>query len=140
MREFAIATSPRRPGFTLVEMLVVLTLILILASITVAFMPRFQEKQKTARAADQLQGWLLIAKSLAKRDRTSTGIRLQPSRANANYSSEMQYIQQPEDYVVQPGLNAGDPPNIRRIQVVDDLSRMGMPPVYRKVRLETPTA
>jgi len=95
----------RRRGFTLVEMLVVLALMLVLAALAVAFVPRMNERAKTPRGASQLQMWLLIARQWAKRDNVPTGIRLQagrlypnPATANANLLSDLQYIQQPPPY------------------------------------------
>lgn len=89
----------RRSAFTLIEMLVVLSIILTLAVLTVLFMPRFQERQKVPRGADLLQGWLLMAKNRAIRDRVPVGIRFQPWSQNQLYVRDMQYIQKPEDYV-----------------------------------------
>src|SRR6516165_9458141 len=65
-----------RPAFTLVEMLVVLSIVLLLAILVAVFAPKVSERQKTASAGDRLQGWLVSARSVAKRDRTPTGIRL----------------------------------------------------------------
>ncbi len=97
--------SHHRAGFTLIELLVVLTIVLILASLLVAFSPRVTERQKTARGADQLQQWLVIARQWARKDRMPTGLRLSPgtlypnvAAPNSAYVSDMQYIQQPDDY------------------------------------------
>jgi Tfp pilus assembly protein FimT len=83
-------------------MLVVLGLLLILAALAVAFVPKMNERQKTARGADQLQGWLLIARQWARRDGVPTGIRIQsgtlypnPVSPNTSYRHDLQYIQQP---------------------------------------------
>jgi prepilin-type N-terminal cleavage/methylation domain-containing protein len=108
----------RRSGFTLVEMLVVLSIILTLAVITVLFMPRFGERQKVPRGASLLQGWLMMAKQRAIRDRTATGIRFQP--LTQLVVRDLQYIRKPDDY--SPGgsytpdalfkgpVNPADPP------------------------------
>lgn len=69
--------SRGRTGFTLVELLVVIFLIVILATLAVAIIPRFQEQSRAARGADQLQGWLLVAKMRAKREGHPVGLRLQ---------------------------------------------------------------
>ncbi len=107
----------RRPGFTLVEMLVVIGLILVLATLTVAIAPRFQERQKLAKASDQLQGWLLIAKMRAKNDRTPTGVRIYltgtPPRA-----TELAYLQQPDDFRV-GRLSVSNPGNVADITAGD---------------------
>src|SRR5437899_3994285 len=70
----------RQRGFTLVEMLVVLALMLVLAALAVAFIPRMNDRAKTPRGASQLQMWLLIARQWAKRDGVPTGVRLQAGR------------------------------------------------------------
>ncbi len=100
-----IASSPtprRSAGFTLVELLVVVFLILVLATLVVAFAPRLAERQKVPRGASQLQGWLLIAKQRAKRDQLPTGVRLQPDPDNPNVYRELQYIQKPDDWTGGP--------------------------------------
>jgi prepilin-type N-terminal cleavage/methylation domain-containing protein len=97
--------SPRE-AFTLIELLVVMGIILILASLAVAFIPNVAEAERTARGADRLQGWLLVARQWAKRDGVPTGVRLSPGNlypyAGApiapNYVSDLQYIQQPADF------------------------------------------
>jgi prepilin-type N-terminal cleavage/methylation domain-containing protein len=89
--------APTRRAFTLIEMLVVLTLILLLAAIAVAFVPRMAERQKTGRAADQLMGWLVTARQWAARDSIPTGVRIQPN-PTTSYGSQLQYIQQPQPF------------------------------------------
>src|SRR5260221_9742621 len=54
-----------RHGFTLIEMLVVMGLLLLLGAITFKFLPTVQEKQRVARGASLLQGWLATARNLA---------------------------------------------------------------------------
>ncbi len=102
MRACSADAKRQRFGFTLIEMLIVMALILILASITVAFLPGAIEKQKSSRAADLLQGWLLVAKQWAKRDGLATGIRLQlpsgASGAGVRWVTDLQYIQQADDW------------------------------------------
>src|SRR2546427_7500521 len=95
----------RRRGFTLVELLVVLALMLVLAALAVAFVPRMNERAKTPRGVSQLQMWLLVARQWAKRDNIPTGIRLQagrlypnPAVPNSSFVSDLQYIQQPAPY------------------------------------------
>jgi prepilin-type N-terminal cleavage/methylation domain-containing protein len=111
----------RRPGFTLVEMLVVIGLILVLATLTVAFAPRFLEREKVTKGIDQLQGWFLIAKQRAKSDRTPTGIRLQRDPKNASLVRDLQYIQQPDHFSggVLTGMNVTAVPPTVTISGVD---------------------
>lgn len=87
----------RRDGFTLIEMMVVIAIILALAALAAAFAPRVTDNQKMTRAVDLLEQWLLTAKMRAKRDGLSTGLRFiqAPGDAMGAYS-QFQYIQQPE--------------------------------------------
>src|SRR5207237_3702592 len=101
MRRSATRAPSCRHAFTLVEMIVVLAIVLALSALAVALAPRLGERQKTRRAADQLQGWFGIARQWARRAHVPTGIRLLPGRLlpnpvnfNSNYVTELQYIQQ----------------------------------------------
>lgn len=96
----------RRGGMTLVELLVVMVIILILATIVVAFAPGFQDAQKAARGADQLQMWLVSARQMAKSARAPTGLRLIINNGQVN---ELQYIQQPPTYTVPFAVPAQPP-------------------------------
>jgi prepilin-type N-terminal cleavage/methylation domain-containing protein len=96
----------RRAGFTLIELLVVMFIIMILAGLTVAFLPSVMDSRRAAAGADQLQGWLLLARQRALRDRTPTGVRLLVD-ANGRVQ-ELVFIQQPEDlYGGRVGLAEG---------------------------------
>ena len=87
----------RRSGFTLVEMLVAIGILTVIATLSVAVIPKIQERAKASRGGDQLQGWLLEAKQMALRDRAPRGIRL-----FVDLSTKMvltaQYIQQPDNF------------------------------------------
>jgi prepilin-type N-terminal cleavage/methylation domain-containing protein len=117
-----ILQESARRGLTLVELLVVMMIILILATIVVAFAPGFQDSQKVARGADQVQGWLLMGRQWAKKDRTPTGIRL---LINNGVATDLLYIQTPPSFTVPfgvPGLSptqqaATPQPLFRKISV-----------------------
>src|SRR5207244_1377463 len=68
------ATRGRRPGFTLVEMLVVVTILLVLAGITVLFAPKMMERQRADKGAEQFMEVLLLTKQKAVRDRAARGV------------------------------------------------------------------
>src|SRR5436190_21286635 len=90
-----------RRGLTLVELLVVITIVVALFAILAAVAPHFSERQRATRGASQLQGWILIAKQRALRDNAPRGIRL-PVVTNAppyaQYVTQLQYIEQPDPY------------------------------------------
>src|SRR5207253_342875 len=58
--------AQRRPGFTLIELLVVIGLILALATLTVAVVGNSMDQDRVRQGADQMQGWLVMAKQWAK--------------------------------------------------------------------------
>ena len=90
----------RRQAFTLIEMLVVITIIVILAGLTAVYFPRFQDQE---RGADLVQGWLLGAKMQAKRDGVPTGLRFNQvfdPRLNGNIVTTVNYIRQPDNFAL----------------------------------------
>jgi prepilin-type N-terminal cleavage/methylation domain-containing protein len=86
----------RRGGFTLVELIVVIGIILVIAALAAAFAPSVADSQNLTRSVDQLEQWLLTAKMRAKRDGLATGIRFIPDPNNPGLYAEFQYIQQPD--------------------------------------------
>jgi prepilin-type N-terminal cleavage/methylation domain-containing protein len=89
----------RRTGFTLVELLVVMALIVVLAALMIGFFPSVATSAREARAAQLLQSWLNIAKQRALRDQTPTGLRLLIIQNSPKLEVvECQYISQPEDF------------------------------------------
>jgi prepilin-type N-terminal cleavage/methylation domain-containing protein len=112
----------RHSGFTLVELLVVITLIMILAGLAAAFLPAIGETARQAQAATMLQQWILTAKQKALRDQVPGGIRLFPfvdqstGKIDVSQSRTCQFIEQPDDFGVSPtsktgslSANAGQP-------------------------------
>jgi prepilin-type N-terminal cleavage/methylation domain-containing protein len=122
-----IATT-RRSGLTLVELLVVITLIVLLAGMAVAVSQSgVFGSQKVINAADRVSGWLMIARAQAVRDGQPRGVRflLNPVRDPAlnpagdpNFlaATEAQYIEAPEPWV--PNPDPGNEPNGPRIAFV----------------------
>lgn len=84
----------KRSGFTLVEMLVVIILLLILTTLAVAILPNLSDKRAAARAADQVQGWLVQARSKAQRDQMPTGLRLIAD--GDGMVRRLEFVQQPD--------------------------------------------
>ncbi len=88
--------TSRRVGYTLIELLVAIAIMLALAALAAAFLPRINGNQSLIRSMDQLEQWLLTAKMRAKRDGLPTGLRFNPDPNNPGMFSEAQYIQQPD--------------------------------------------
>src|SRR5207247_7600319 len=89
-------------GFTLVEMLVVIAVMVALLGLVAAVAPRFNERQRPSKGAGQLQSWLNLAKNRALRDQRPRGLRL-PSVTGTTvgtysftYIKELQFIELPE--------------------------------------------
>src|SRR4051812_4681151 len=87
--------SRDRAAFTLIELIVVITLILFLAGMLVAFMPTATTQQREANAGGAVQGWLTVARQRALRDQAPRGLRLWNKNQNLRIS-ECQYIEQPD--------------------------------------------
>jgi prepilin-type N-terminal cleavage/methylation domain-containing protein len=90
-----------RLGFTLVELLVVMSLIALLATIAIAFFPNAASAAREARAAQTLQQWLNVAKQRAMRDQAPRGLRLW-IRAS-NFTPGIESVYTPSAWV--PGTN-----------------------------------
>src|SRR5438552_11730667 len=101
-----------RSAFTLVELLVVITLIMILAGLAAAFLPTIGDSARQAQAASMLQQWILTAKQKALRDQVPCGLRLIPYTdpttgvTNLNQVRECKYIEQPDDFPSSQGSAA----------------------------------
>lgn len=85
-----------RPGFTLIEMLVVLALIMFISGLVVLVAPALVRSEPASRGAQLLQSNLFVAKQQALRDHAPYGIRLlQDSDGQVR---SFQFIQQPGDF------------------------------------------
>lgn len=95
---YTVKTSSNcRRAFTLIELIVVISIILVIAALAAAFAPRVSDSQNLSRAVDQFEQWLLTAKMRAKRDGLATGIRLVQNQGDPpGIYSQVQYIQQPD--------------------------------------------
>ncbi|MCZ2343292.1 MAG: type II secretion system GspH family protein [Bacteroidales bacterium] len=84
----------RRTGFTLVELMVAMSIAIILAGMTVGlvYSTGAATSQKVVGAADKVSGWLMVAKNRAVRDGNAQGVRF---FINGNTITEAQYIEKP---------------------------------------------
>jgi prepilin-type N-terminal cleavage/methylation domain-containing protein len=99
-------TAAARAAFTLIEMLVVITIIVLLASLALLVAPSFGEQQKTSLGASSVQGWLFVAKQRAYRDGLSRGVAFIPDPGSPGglWVRQMAYIEQPDDFPPGGGL------------------------------------
>jgi prepilin-type N-terminal cleavage/methylation domain-containing protein len=89
---------PGRQGVTLVELLVVVTLLAILATLSVVFLPPLVSNDNRLRASDQVAQALLIAKQRAKREGRPIGVRLLLNPDDPTLADELAFIEQPEPF------------------------------------------
>ena len=123
-------TRPRG-GFTLVELIVVMSLAIVLAGLAVAVSESGAfGSQKTVSAADRASSWLIIAKQRALRDGKPRGVRFlfadDPTRPlltspndyrNFSYvAREAQYIELPDAWAPNPTSDPAGPRLILNVQ------------------------
>src|SRR5580765_6177849 len=87
--------KPRR-GFTLLELLVVMGIIIVVASLAILFLPNLDRHKGVPNATTQLHGWVNLSKQHALRDHAPRGIRLIYDPSNPTRCTSLQYIEQPE--------------------------------------------
>lgn len=99
-----------RPGFTLVELLVAMGIIVLLAAIAVAVVPEALSRDRTTDGATTVRQILTIAKARALRDNLPTGVRFLTgtdpgnlAKTDGRWATEVQYVQQPPPLVPSRG-------------------------------------
>jgi type II secretory pathway pseudopilin PulG len=101
-------------GFTLVELLVVMGILMLLFGIGVAFLPSVYQRMESAKGAEQLQGALARARQEARRSGRPSGVRLIDS--GGGLVPNIAFVQQPID-LTGGFLTAPDPGNGQPQQV-----------------------
>ena len=114
-------TTPKiaRPGFTLVELLIALAIMVTLATFALAVLPDALSQDRTSDAANLTRQWLMVAKARAGRDQLPRGVRLvanvqtvtinSPSTMTfqQNLVNELQFIESPPPFVPANGAPGG---------------------------------
>jgi len=101
-----------RRAFTLVELLVVMTVIIVLTSLTLMVLVNMGERDGTTDAAGLTRQWLMIAKARASRDGAPRGLRLvvgmdpnNIAKTSPYWVTDIQYIEAPPILVTYPAQN-----------------------------------
>jgi prepilin-type N-terminal cleavage/methylation domain-containing protein len=87
--------NKKTSGFTLVELLVVMTIMVVFASLTAAFYPSLKADNAISRVSTMVQSNFVAARQRAKRDRVPTGIRLQLDADGR--CTQLLLVQKPEE-------------------------------------------
>lgn len=107
MKRIQPSSRTRRPGFTLIEMMLVVGIVVILASILVPVALRFTERSSVSTGISMLQRYLAEAKSRAIAERKPSGIRLLAMRPEDRTTSaglglpwydRVEFIEAPGDF------------------------------------------
>lgn len=95
-----ISHDSTRPGVTLIELLLVISVMLALALIALAVIPDALNRSRTADGAERLQEWLLTSKQRALRDKAPRGLRLIPETLpNGDVvCRRLEYIEVPDSF------------------------------------------
>ena len=96
-----------RRAFTLVEMLVAIGILVVLATLAIAIVPKIAATSRPRDGALQLQGWLALARQTAQRDQTAGGVRLIVD-ADGWIRTGL-YLSRPDNFVGNEGAASFDP-------------------------------
>ena len=98
-----------RRGFTLVELLVAMTVIIVLTGLALVVVPGVLDQDRTTDSAGLVRQWLMISKNRAGRDGLPRGLRLivapdpnNPVKTSPYFVTEIQYTEMPPVLVPNP--------------------------------------
>src|SRR4051812_4382482 len=98
-------TAHPRSAFTLIELLIVIGIIVVLATLGAMFLPSLDRNKGVPNAATQIEGYIRLAKNQALRDGAPRGVRLIQDPNDPTRVTAIQYIEQPEPLAPRgPGL------------------------------------
>jgi prepilin-type N-terminal cleavage/methylation domain-containing protein len=110
-----LRANTARSAFTLVELLVVMAVIIVLASITAVVMSNVYDQDRTTDGAALTRQYLMLAKAQAARDQLPCGVRLiygldatKPQKTSVYWATELQYIQSSPMLLLNPN-EVGEP-------------------------------
>jgi len=106
----------KRTAMTLVELMVVMSIIVLFTAITAAFYPANQADRELSRFSSTVQSALLSARNRAKAERLPTGIRFYDSDANGKVDSVV-LIQKPAPLDAYAVGGGGNPPTAGSLTV-----------------------
>jgi len=86
-----------RRGMTLVELLVVMSIMVTFAAMTAAFYPSISSDNQISQTSNKIQNLLVGARQKARRDNNVTGVRFFPDINNPSAATQMMLVQKPVD-------------------------------------------
>jgi prepilin-type N-terminal cleavage/methylation domain-containing protein len=86
-----------RRGMTLVELLVVMSIMVTFAAMTAAFYPSISSDNQISQTSNKIQNLLVGARQKARRDSNVTGVRFFPDTNNPSSATQMMLVQKPVD-------------------------------------------
>lgn len=87
------SSRSRRSGYTLIELLVALAIILGVMSLVVAIYPNYSQREDLYRSTDILRNAIMRARQWALRDKAITGIQIETSPGN--FGATIKMVQSP---------------------------------------------